>query len=103
MVRFILNRILWMIPVLWLVATVTFVLMHATPGSPWDAKNAAAGGRLSPALKVALLLGLPLGVVAALRQNTWVDYLSLAVATLGYTVPSFVVALFCIVLFAVKL
>lgn len=39
-----------MIPVLWLVATVTFFLMHSAPGSPWDAKS--GGGReLDPSLQ----------------------------------------------------
>src|SRR3989304_557574 len=30
------RRILWIIPVLWAVATVTFFLMHAVPGGPFD-------------------------------------------------------------------
>ena len=50
MARFVLTRILSMIPVLWLVATVTFFLMHAAPGSPWDAK-VSGGRRLDPALE----------------------------------------------------
>ena len=50
MARFVLTRIFSMIPVLWLVATVTFFLMHAAPGSPWDAK-ASGGRRLDPALE----------------------------------------------------
>lgn len=44
------------------------------------------------ALLVALLLGCILGVIAALRQNSLVDYLVIAVATFGITVPNFVVA-----------
>lgn len=36
MIRFILHRLAWGIPVLWLVATVTFVLMHVVPGGPFD-------------------------------------------------------------------
>ncbi|WP_295807063.1 oligopeptide ABC transporter permease OppB [uncultured Nitratireductor sp.] len=44
------------------------------------------------ALLVALLIGCLLGTVAALRQNSWVDYSVIAVATFGITVPNFVVA-----------
>ncbi len=36
MIRFILKRLGWGIPVLWLVATATFVLMHLVPGGPFD-------------------------------------------------------------------
>jgi oligopeptide transport system permease protein len=162
MFRIILNRLLWTIPVLWLVATVTFFLMYAAPGSPWDAKS-ARGKFLDPSLEasfnrrygldkpvweqyalylknaaqfnfgtsyqqegtpvkdiimrgfpysakigvlafiLALVIGIPIGILAALKQNTMVDYFSLLVATVGYTVPSFVLAIFCLVLFAVKL
>ena len=44
------------------------------------------------ALALAVLLGGMLGVIAALRQNSPVDYLVIAVATFGITVPNFVVA-----------
>lgn len=44
------------------------------------------------ALALALLLGGTLGIIAALRQNSPVDYLVIAVATFGITVPNFVVA-----------
>ncbi|MBI3812445.1 MAG: ABC transporter permease [Nitrospirae bacterium] len=36
MIRFIIRRLAWGIPVLWLVATATFVLMHLVPGGPFD-------------------------------------------------------------------
>ncbi|HEX6513849.1 MAG TPA: ABC transporter permease [Chloroflexota bacterium] len=48
----------------------------------------------------ALLLGLPLGTIAALRHNRPGDYASMLVAVLGYSVPNFVLATFGIVLFA---
>src|SRR5207253_8202452 len=38
--------------------------------------------------------GLILGVIAALRQNTWVDYLASSTAVIGYSIPSFVLAIF---------
>ena len=161
MIRFIVNRILWTIPVLWLVVTVTFVLMHAAPGGPWDARS--AGKQLDPAFEAsfnrhygldkplwqqyviylvnaahfdfgtsytqegtsvvavilqgfpysarigvyALLLavatGVPIGIVAALKQNTVVDYAGLLFAMIGFSVPSFVLAIFLLVLFSITL
>lgn len=41
---------------------------------------------------VALVFGGILGIIAALRQNSWVDYSVMAVAMTGIAVPSFVVA-----------
>ncbi len=55
------------------------------------------------ALIFALVLGLPLGVLAALRHNTPADYLSMFVAVFGYSVPNFVLATFSIVIFAAVL
>jgi len=42
------------------------------------------------ALLLAILLGVPIGVIAALRQNTPVDYASMAAALIGVSVPNFV-------------
>ncbi|MBP7962672.1 MAG: ABC transporter permease [Caldilineaceae bacterium] len=36
MTTYIIRRLLWLIPTLFFVALITFVLMHATPGGPWD-------------------------------------------------------------------
>ena len=36
MIKFVLRRLLWTIPVLLLIALVTFVMMHSAPGGPWD-------------------------------------------------------------------
>jgi oligopeptide transport system permease protein len=52
---------------------------------------------------VSLLVGVPLGVIAALRHNSALDYGGMLVAILGYTTPSFVLGIFLIVLFAVQL
>jgi ABC-type dipeptide/oligopeptide/nickel transport system permease component len=161
--RYLINRILWMIPVLWVVATVTFVLMHSAPGSPWDAKSGAGGRDLDPrlaesfnrqygldqpliiqygtylknavtldfgesyvkqnkpvmdiigdgfpysakigilALGMALGIGIPVGILAATRHNTAVDYISLFVTTISYTLPDFVIAIFLLIIFSVKL
>jgi oligopeptide transport system permease protein len=51
------------------------------------------------AMLVTIGLGLFLGVVAALRQNTWVDYVASSTAVVGYSIPSFVLAIFGLLLF----
>jgi ABC-type dipeptide/oligopeptide/nickel transport system permease component len=48
-------------------------------------------------------LGILLGMAAALRRNTWVDYLASGVATLGLTIPVFVTSMILILVFAVWL
>ncbi len=48
-------------------------------------------------------LGMLLGVVAAMRQNTWVDYVLSTTSVIGYSMPNFVIATFLILLFAVWL
>ncbi len=163
MARYLITRTLWMIPVLWLVATVTFVLMHSAPGSPWDAKSGAQGRDLDArleesfnrkyglddplivqygkylknavtldfgesyvkqskpvsevildgfpysarigilALVMALGIGIPVGILAASRHNTITDYVSLFVTTISYTLPDFVIAIFLLIIFSVKL
>lgn len=158
MTGYMLRRILWAIPVLFFISLVTFVLMHAIPGGPWDEEkplppatvanlnakygldkplwqqyvNYLAGlarGDLGPsyqrttesvqeilrkglpatavlgglALLVSLSLGLGLGMAAATKRNTLVDYLSVLFATVGASVPSFVMAILLIYLFSVQL
>ena len=152
MTAYIIRRILWIVPVLFAISLITFILMHATPGGPFDTEKAhsaavqinlerkygldkpawqqylnyvthALHGDLGPsyiyqdrsvtsvlqagmpitgklaalALVVALLVGIPLGTLAALKQNTWVDYLSLSFATVGASTPNFVLAMIFIV------
>lgn len=52
------------------------------------------------ALGIAVLIGLPIGIISALKQNTWIDYISLFIATVGISVPNFVIAIFLILIFA---
>jgi oligopeptide transport system permease protein len=52
---------------------------------------------------VIVLVGIPVGIMSALKQNTWLDYLVMFGATLGVTVPSFVIATFIIYFFAGQL
>ncbi|HXD12252.1 MAG TPA: ABC transporter permease [Anaerolineales bacterium] len=179
MATYFLRRILWMIPVLFTVALITFVMMHSAPGGPWDRDLSARQvdpatqkvlntyygldkplwrqfvayvvgdftqegkfdcglvcGDLGPSYRVrgrsvqdilfeppkgksaiysrfgysmrlgflavsmAAIIGIPVGIAAALKQNSWVDYLSLFIATIGISLPSFVMAIFLIIIFA---
>jgi oligopeptide transport system permease protein len=52
------------------------------------------------ALAFAMVVGIPIGILSALKQNTAADYISLFIATTGISVPSFVMAIFMIVIFA---
>lgn len=47
-----------------------------------------------------ILIGIPLGIVSALKQSTWIDHAAMLFATIGVTIPSFVVAVVYISLFA---
>ena len=51
------------------------------------------------ALVVTIGLGVSFGVIAAIRQNTWVDYTLTTFAVIGYSVPSFVIASLAIYFF----
>ncbi len=50
------------------------------------------------ALAIALCLGITLGVLAALRQNSWVDYLCVGFATVGASTPNFVLGIVLVIL-----
>ena len=39
MLSYLSRRILWIIPVLFTVSIITFALMHAVPGGPWDSEK----------------------------------------------------------------
>lgn len=56
-----------------------------------------------PSIILAFTLGITLGSIAALRQNSWIDSLVTFSATLGMTVPNFVVALWLVMIFTIKL
>ncbi len=144
-VTFFVRRVLQMIPTLWVIATVAFILMHEAPGGPFQAErdippNAkaqlmakygldrplpeqylrflarAARFDFGPsykfpsrqvreiilealpvsaelggwALLVALLVGIPIGVIAAVKQNSGADFLAMTVALAGVSIPNFV-------------
>jgi len=56
-----------------------------------------------PALLIKVGVGIPAGVFAALRRGSWIDRLVMAAAVAGFTVPSFVLGLMLVLVFAVKL
>ena len=49
------------------------------------------------ALLFAVLVGVPLGVAGALKQNTWLDYGSVVAGTVGLAVPSFVTGVLLVI------
>jgi len=55
------------------------------------------------ALVLTLVFGLAFGIVAALRQNSWVDQAAMMLSMLGISVPNFFLGLMMIILFSVQL
>jgi peptide/nickel transport system permease protein len=55
------------------------------------------------AFVVGLLIGIPLGVIAAIRRGTWIDTLVTALANLGITVPIFWLGIIMMTVFSVNL
>ena len=158
MVTYLIRRVAWLIPVLFVVSVITFGLMHAVPGGPWSGeRNVSAGvqqninnkfrldipiqdqyiawvgdllhGDLGPTFKyrdrtvndlvvqgfpitaqlglmafiLAVALGIPLGIVAALGHNKWPDYLATGISMIGIATPSFVLAILLVITFSVWL
>jgi len=157
-IAYIVRRILWIIPVLFTVSIITFFLMHAVPGGPWDREkrlpeatverlNAKYGldqpiyiqyitwagkflqGDLGPSYKytdrtvndivsdgflttlqlglmaflLSVVVGIPLGIFAALGHNRGPDYAATSISIIGIATPSFVLSILLIVFFAVQL
>ena len=156
---YIVRRVLALVPTLFLVYTITFFLMHATPGGPWDtgekplpaevqAQLKAAYGLDKPiwqqygdylgnvlhgdfgpsyaqrsrtvadiigtalpvslqlaaaATVIAVLVGIPLGVLGAVRHNGPLDYLSGLISMIGISTPAYVVTSLLVLLLASKL
>jgi oligopeptide transport system permease protein len=158
MLRFLLRRLLVIVPTLFLVVTLAFFMMRAAPGTPFTSdrklspeieRNIMAKygmnrplpvqyasylggvirGDFGPSLKykdksvleviregfpksltiglsaltLASLIGVGLGVAAALRQNRGLDYAAMTLAILGVCIPTFVTAPLLVLLFASKL
>ena len=158
MLRFIVRRLLQIIPVLFVIITATFFMVRFVPGGPFTAERAIppeilrnleahygldqplwkqyltylgriAHGDLGPsfkysnrsvneiiadklpvslelggiALAVALVVGLTLGVLAAVRRNSWLDYTASSIGMLGICVPTFVLGPLLVLFFAIRL
>ncbi len=158
MASYFLRRLLYSFLTIFLIATVTFFMMHSIPGGPftrerpvpdeimrvlnekynldaplyeqyYDYMKGLVTFDLGPsfskigisvneliitgfpktarigalAILVIVVLGIPVGIISALKQNRPIDYTVMFFATLGVTVPSFVVATLMIFLFAGKL
>jgi ABC-type dipeptide/oligopeptide/nickel transport system permease component len=160
MTRYIVRRILFFIPVLFVIALITFVTMRTIPGGPFDfvgdkalppsvvanleAKyhlddplwkqfvdylwgvirldfgpsyrqrgrtvNDIISGTLvtsaelgAVAMFFSILIGLPTGILAALKQNSLVDYVSTFIAVVGRSVPSIVMGPLLMWIFALQL
>lgn len=158
MTRYIFGRLLWIIPVLFIVTLLTFLLMHSVPGGPWAREKALPAptvarlnikyglddplpvqyarwvtdllqGNLGPSFKfadrsvndivadglmttlqlglmafvLAVVVGIPLGIFAALGHNRWPDYLSTGISIIGVATPSFILATMLVLFFSVTL
>ncbi|MFK3837138.1 ABC transporter permease [Staphylococcus capitis] len=55
------------------------------------------------AVMIGIVLGSFLGVIAAVKQNTWIDYLATTVSVIAVSVPSFVLAVLLQNVFSVQL
>jgi oligopeptide transport system permease protein len=152
------RRLLLFLPTLWVIGTLTFLLVRLAPGGPFQSEREipavareqlrhvygldrplaeqyrhflwnAMRGDLGPsykypqrqvkdiirdgfrvsaelgawALLLALLLGVPAGVVAALRQNRAADHVAMAAALVGVSVPSFVLGPLLVLVFSLTL
>jgi len=73
---------------------VTQILMQGLP------KTATLG---STAFVLAMLIGIPLGMAAALKQNSMIDYASVLFSTIFASIPGFVLGILLIIVFAVTL
>jgi peptide/nickel transport system permease protein len=56
-----------------------------------------------PALALKIGIGIPAGIYAALHRNSLADRLTMALSVAGFTLPSFVLALLLVLVFAVEL
>lgn len=68
------------------------------------------GSRIWPTINLALmtivisvLVAIPMGVVAAWRHRTWIDYLVMTFSVLGFSIPVFVIGYIFIQIFSIEL
>ena len=92
----------------WLGETLTGNLGYSTADRMPVAEK--IGERIVPTLKLmgivilmSIAVGIPLGVISALRQYSWIDYLLTVLGFLAVSIPSFFLALILIYVFSLKL
>lgn len=81
--------------------TVQDYLFKASPGKLSRFQFSARLG--VQAIMFALIIGIPLGVIAALNQNSWIDYTLLLISTSFVAVPTLVSGMLLLIIFAVQL
>ena len=156
--RFVLRRFLSIIPTIFVIITLGFLIIRAAPGGPFSREKAVPPGILAnlmakyhmdeplpkqylrfvggvlqgdlgpsfvnkdfsvndliglslpvsiilglTALGIATILGVTLGTISALKQNSAIDYASMSLAVTGISVPNFVVGPVLMLVFAVVL
>lgn len=55
------------------------------------------------AMLFGIVLSIPLGIVSALKRNSWIDFLCTGVTLVGFSIPNFALAMILIFVFSVKL
>src|SRR5690606_36367544 len=55
------------------------------------------------AMLIGLVIGLPMGIVAAIYRNAWPDYLGRIVSLVGLSLPAFVAGILLLLVFAIQL
>ena len=156
--KYALRRLLLMIPVLWAIYTITFLMVITVPGNPFQRPDRLMSKGVEQALEaryhiednwsyyweylagalrldfgpsfqyrdwtctqiiaqslpvslvlgvtaifVAVLVGVPVGVISAAKRNSWFDVGSLALVLIGVSLPTFVTGTALLLLFAVAL
>jgi ABC-type dipeptide/oligopeptide/nickel transport system permease component len=52
---------------------------------------------------ISILVGIPFGIIGAYKRNSLIDYLSMTLALLGYSAPSFWLAILLLIVFSIRL
>jgi oligopeptide transport system permease protein len=80
------------------------ILFSAPEGKPiWESRFGYSVRLGLVSLSFAILVGIPAGIISALRRNSWVDYTSALIANIGVSVPNFVIGIYLIIIFGVLL
>jgi ABC-type dipeptide/oligopeptide/nickel transport system permease component len=68
--------------------------------TPLLLKEAAVSAEVGGvAIAFTIVIGVALGTLSAIRHNSWIDYLASTVSVIGFSMPSFVIASFMVLLF----